>query len=393
MSDCPSMFFPTLTQGGWLSRLRLIGGKVTSDQIDGILAWVQDGTLEITRRGNLQHRSIVPPSSVVLQNLQDLQLIGHPATDHLRNIMLSPMAGLDGVDLSCLAKEWEVYLCSHPELQPLSAKFSLGLDGGETLSIRSFYNDVLVSAIDRHTVEVCLLGKEAIVIPLEEVLSILSILADIYLEFTIKAGRPIRLKDVYSKTDIWQMINDRLKQNYQPYNLTTRQEIKTNYLGILPQNHPDFVAIGVTIPLGRLSSQTLRYLQQITDRFGKGELRFTPWQSVLIPSIHRSFLPDCLQTIDNMHLSLQPMGVSACAGLACQSSWTDTQADAQNLTELFPNTSFFLHLSGCNKLCAYATPHQLLAIGVRPHVYALYRGEELIGEFSREVLTNVKHFL
>jgi sulfite reductase beta subunit-like hemoprotein len=105
MSDCPSMFFPTLTQGGWLSRLRLIGGKVTSDQIEGILAWVQDGTLEITRRGNLQHRSILPPSpDRFAKSAKPARLIGHPATDHLRNIMLSPMAGLDGVDLSWLAQ-------------------------------------------------------------------------------------------------------------------------------------------------------------------------------------------------------------------------------------------------------------------------------------------------
>jgi ferredoxin-nitrite reductase len=146
-------------------------------------------------------------------------------------------------------KEWEVYLYSHPKLQDLSAKFSLGLDGGETLSIRSFYNDVLVSAIDPYTVEVCLLGKEAIVIPLEEVLSILLTLADIYLEYTIKAGKALRLQDVYSKTDLWQTINDRLKQNYKPYNLITRPEIKNNHLGILPQNHPNLVAIGVNIPL------------------------------------------------------------------------------------------------------------------------------------------------
>lgn len=398
MSLCPSMFSPTLTKGGWLCRLRLMGGRVNSSQIQGILEWLKEGTIEITRRGNLQHRAALPPSKSTLQDLQDLKLIGNPTTDHLRNVMLSPMADLDphSIDLSFLGKAWEQYLTENPQLAVLSPKFSLGLDGGEKISIRSQLNDILISVIDDHHVILSLVGQtEGISIALSGVFDVLRTITLIYLSFTNNHGGTPRLKelvDTISLTNLWQRIEKKLDRFYE------RRQIKqssfiSNHLGIHQQILPEYRSIGLAVPAGHLSFIQLQKLKEITERFGRGELRFTPWQSVLIPHIHQSSLSECLEALSGINLSLAQPGVTACAGLACNSSLTDTQSDAQNLMSLLNNNSPSIHLSGCPKLCAYSSPHSLKAIGIKPGVYALYRGQEFLGEYTPSLLTNVKHFL
>ncbi len=397
MSLCPSMFFPTMTKGGWLSRLRLIGGRVTSNQIQGILAWLQAGTLEITRRGNLQTRSVLPPSMQTLQDLQDLNLIGHQATDHLRNIMLSPMADLDpqSISLSFLSNQWEQYLKENAQLAVLSPKFSLGLDGRERVSIRGLLNDTLVSVIDAHHSLVSLVGQtEGICTPLTEVFDVLRVLTSIYLSFTNHSGGSPRLKELVNTiglSRLWQMIEKRLHRSYERRQI--KPSLTSNHLGIHQQVLPEYKSIGLAVPAGHLSFDQLQKLKEITDRFGRGELRFTPWQSVLIPHIHQSLLSECLALLSGINLSFQSPGVTACAGLVCNSSFTDTQTDAQNLNSVLKDYAPSIHLSGCSKLCAYRSPHALKAIGVKPGVYALYKEQEFIGEFTSALLTNVKHFL
>lgn len=400
MNRCPSMLAPTPTQGGCLSRLRLVGGRASSLQLEGILEWIKDGEIEITRRGNLQHRSLLPPTPLVLQKLQDLKLIGSPETDQLRNIMLSPMAGIDTkmvMDTSLWAKEWEKYLQDHRELKDLSAKFSIGFDGGETVSITHLLNDVLVSAIDRASVVIFLSDPVGVVVPVQEVIDVLQTIVFLYMNFTKAATTKPRLKEMvanYGIESVWHRVEQKLGKKFDRLSKLTDKNPSFSCLGVFHQNNDAYFAIGVAIPSSRLAAMELQKLKQIADRFGTGELRFTPWQSILIPFVHRSFVAESLKQITEMNLSVtdQPP-ITACAGLACNSSFTDTQTNAKELSQQTKARSITIHLSGCARLCAYSIPHHFLAIGVSPGVYALYHDQKKLTECTdRELLTVVANY-
>jgi ferredoxin-nitrite reductase len=82
-----------------------------------------------------------------------LQALGLAApiasTDHIRNIMASPTAGIDPqalIDTRGLVKGLDDTIAQHAEFVGVPAKFSVGFDGGETVSVRDRLNDVWLVA-------------------------------------------------------------------------------------------------------------------------------------------------------------------------------------------------------------------------------------------------------
>ncbi len=152
-SLCPSVLHPTPAPDGVLSRLRVVGGLLTAVQAEAIAQFADrfsQGRIQITNRANIQIRGqqALPPEARAV--LQSLGLASRTAeVDHLRNIMLSPTAGIDVQSLwdpRPVAHQWEAYLADHPELAILSAKFSIGFDGGEAATISDRPNDISLIA-------------------------------------------------------------------------------------------------------------------------------------------------------------------------------------------------------------------------------------------------------
>ncbi|MCS6960764.1 MAG: hypothetical protein RMK91_12035 [Pseudanabaenaceae cyanobacterium SKYGB_i_bin29] len=393
MSACPSMWQPIPTKGGWLYRLRLVGGRVTLDQLRKIRTWVQEGEIEISRRGNLQYRSASLTAITVIEELQAVGLIGDQDTDHLRNIMLSPTCGIDRqavIDLSPLAKEWEEYLSKRREWQKLSAKFSIGFDGGEALSIKSLTNDILVSAIDGNYCQIIINGNQGLTVSYGEVINLLDQLTSLYLEFTHLTGKQPRFLEMMktqSIAGIWQQTMP-VSRNHLP--------LPTQHIGIYPQKDKDYYYIGIFLPFGRLSAVQLEQLITVCNHYQIPEVRFTPWRNLILPFVHHSCATACCQTLSHLHFSLSPppLQITVCAGKYCSVSFTDTQKDAQELQEALSDHSLRIHLSGCSKLCAYDSSCDWLAIGYKPDYYHLYYQNQLVGECpAGELLTNIKKFL
>ncbi len=153
---CPGLFYNTFAQDGILCRIRTPGGILNSQQFHLIANMADNyggGYVDITNRANLQIREI--QREVSTGDLHTLQTSGmaavNPAIDHLRNIMTSPTAGIDPgelIDVRPLVQDWEQYVSGQPQLAELSAKFSVGFDGGGKVSIAKFPNDISLTALD-----------------------------------------------------------------------------------------------------------------------------------------------------------------------------------------------------------------------------------------------------
>lgn len=213
---CPGLFYGSRARDGVLSRMRIPGGILNVPQclaIADLADRYSTGYLQVTNRANLQVRttdSAIPPS--IWQDLQDLGLAsGCVEIDPIRNIMSSPTAGIDRaqlVDTRLLVKAWDNHLQTHPELSELSPKFSVGFDGGESVSIGNLRNDILLKAeINFHSTIVFRLflnGKNTgITVELSECISALAALANTYLEYS--KYRPIVDRKNRACATCWQI--------------------------------------------------------------------------------------------------------------------------------------------------------------------------------------------
>ncbi|PSB22675.1 precorrin-3B synthase [filamentous cyanobacterium Phorm 46] len=386
-------------------------------------------------------------SPAVWHDLQELGLASrHVEVDPIRNIMTSPTAGIDRqslLDTRPLVQAWDNYLQTHPELSELSPKFSVGFDGGELVSIRAIRNDILLAA-ERQTTDAEIVfrlhlnGDTGIIIPESQCISVLSALASVYLEYTQNKprieGKKPRLRHLLADWGIESYL-ERVQQNlsffknrqdacstksefdgrvgilpaqsasYDPHNrqdaCSTKREFdggvgilsvhslsekfirNHQHLGIHSQQQSGFSYIGIVLPLGRLKSQQLRDLANLSQTFGRGTLRLTPWQNLLISDIPNSRICELEKSIARLGLHSSTTNLDsclvACAGsTGCASAMTDTQSNAlamvKDLAEkLHIDRPINIHFSGCEKSCAQHSPIDITLVGIQ-----IKHGNEII---------------
>jgi ferredoxin-nitrite reductase len=423
---CPGLFYAVPARDGTLSRIRVPGGLLTSQQAQTIAGLATEfsttefgaGEVQVTNRANLQIRAVQTPLPTrALDRLQELGLAGSiAAVDHLRNIMASPTAGIDPsalIDTRPIVQALDQYISSQPDLAGLPPKFSIGVVGGEAVAIGDRPNDIgffatqfatrLKSGVHFRLKLNTGQGAEwvdlGIVLPPEQVVPIVAALAHIYLQYehqvrdqaTTKKPRLRQLVQHWGGAWFVQQLEDRLglrlERSMGPADLLPslpHTHLPHTHLGIHPQ--PQGLSyLGVVVPLGRLTAAQLRGLADLADCYGSGTLRLTPWQNLLIPD-----LPDA--QIDRLQADLANLGLTAaashpasaivaCAGSSgCVASATDTQRDAawliQELAQQVTlDRPLNIHLSGCPKSCAQHSPSDLALLGqAESGQYQVYAG-------------------
>ena len=422
LPTCPGLFSGSRARDGILSRMRIPGGILNVPQCRAIANLVDrysSGCLQVTNRANLQIRDL--NSAISLEVWDELQELGlasrHIKVDPIRNIMTSPTAGIDRqslVDTRPLVQAWDDYLQIHPELSELSPKFSVGFDGGELVSIRAIRNDILLAAERQTTDEkivfrLHLNGDTGIIIPESQCISVLSALASVYLEYTQNKprieGKKPRFRHLLADWGVEGYL-ERVQQNLSffknrqdacftksefdggvdilPAHSLSEKFIRNHqHLGIHPQQQSGFSYIGIVLPLGRLKSQQLRDLANLSQTFGRGTLRLTPWQNLLISDIPNSRIYELEKSIASLGLHSSTTNLDsclvACAGsTGCASAMTDTQSDAlamvKDLAEkLQIDRPINIHFSGCEKSCAQHSPIDITLVGIQ-----IIHGNEII---------------
>jgi precorrin-3B synthase len=153
-------------------------------------------------------------------------------------------------------------------------------------------------------------------------------------------------------------------------------------------------ALGAVPPLGRLGKAMLLGLAGLAEKISAGEIRMTPWQSVMLPNIDESALADAVERLEDLGFITRPDRTLAatvtCAGSqGCKSGHTDTKTDALALAaeiDGWGSPVFGIHLTGCSKSCAAPRPAPYTLLGLTPGRYDVFAapksptGERPIGE-------------
>jgi ferredoxin-nitrite reductase len=403
---CPDIYHPAVARDGLLTRLRIPGGVLNGLQcaaIEQLLTATGLDYLQVTNRANLQLRALTADlDQEVLTALTDCGLAASDtAVDGIRNIMLSPTAGIDRqelIDVRPLAAAWHDYLTDHPELGILSTKFSVGFDGGGSVGIVDRPNDITLLAVrDREFSFYLGMGKRGsapVQIPLrldlDECIPMLAAIAQTYRQGIELLGgdarRKPRLRDVIQHWGLtgFSEIVEREFTGTRRFVFGGSWEAGVgrldrdahNHLGVHPQRQPDRYYLGVVLPLGRWNLAQVKGVGEIAKRYGSGAIRLTPWQNIILPDIQADDLELVQSLITDLgliHTANHPSSLlRACAGsTGCQFGATDTQRDAIDLSNYLAanfqlDRPLNIHFSGCDKSCAQHDRADITLWGDRP---------------------------
>ena len=137
---CPGARRPMQARDGLLMRLRICGGVVSALTLRGLAQAGRahgNGLFDLSARANLQIRGVCSESlPFLIKTLDGLGLIdNNAAAEAVRNVLVSPLAGLDGrIDAPRAAKALEVALAANKDLHGLPGKFGFLIDDGSALA-------------------------------------------------------------------------------------------------------------------------------------------------------------------------------------------------------------------------------------------------------------------
>lgn len=418
-SACPALSRIVAARDGGLCRIKLPGGKLLASQAFAICdASIShaSGVVELTNRANLQLRGVKPAAETALSKRLaeaglgprvsddpslDPALAAHRAAvaDDARNLLISPVAGLDidsVCDTSALAEQLLAVLQNEPRLAELSPKFSVLLDGGERLAALDHPHDIWFAAMPRASdaygeprFAVGLAGQPSAIaghalaaVRQNEVAALLRALLHTFLD--LAAPDENRMRDLLRSHEGHSVLAQAAAQA--GIALQLGDEIgrwrraaaqRDRRFGAHPQRDGIHWHVGGQPPLGRIDTATLAALARIALAHGDGMLRFTPWQGVLLANVTAQDVPHVEQELARLGFVLDrrdPLArVIACAGSAgCAKGLADTKHDALQIARQLPS-DVEVHLSGCVRSCAAAhcAPYTLLAVA--PARYDVFR--------------------
>lgn len=134
---CPGALRLHTADDGALARVRVPAGVLSAAQAYALADAAErlgDGALDITSRGNLQLRGLGAGCGRELAALLDTAgLLPSPRHERVRNVVASPLSGLDGqghTDVQPLVRELDALLCASERATELSGRFLFSLDDG-----------------------------------------------------------------------------------------------------------------------------------------------------------------------------------------------------------------------------------------------------------------------
>ncbi|PVZ09756.1 MULTISPECIES: precorrin-3B synthase [unclassified Pseudomonas] len=382
-SACPGLRRIVSARDGGICRVKLPGGVLSLDQARAVAGAAErygNGVIEATNRCNLQLRGIV--DEAVADALLAAGLGSpEPGADDVRNLMLSPLAGLAPTQLADtrpLAAQWLSWLESTPRLHALSPKFATQFDGGEPLVQCEHAHDLWLSALvlegEPHwglgLASSLAQGRMHLAVPLADGFRLASAVVERFL--ALASSQQARMREVLADIGLEAFLQGLPGRRI---DLPGRTE-GVGDLGAHALATPGQQALGARFELGRLTAPQLRAVAMLAEGAGSSTLHLTPWQGVLIPAVAAQVLPALRAGLQVLGLITEPHAplaqMQACTGSpGCAKALADTKADARHLANLLEAPQA-VHLTGCPRSCASAQAAPATLLAVAPGRYDLF---------------------
>ncbi|WP_033218237.1 precorrin-3B synthase [Streptomyces virginiae] len=359
---CPGALRLHAADDGFLARVRVPAGLLTVEQASALALAADrfgDGHLELTSRGNVQLRGLADGCGAGLAELLDRAgLLPAPSHERVRNIVATPLSGLDGPDrpdASAWAVEFDRLLCAAPWAAALSGRFLFAFDDGRG-DVAALAPDVTVLGRSRGRALVRLgRSDDAVELAGQDAPRAALLAARYFLDAAAEAGTQAwRVAELPAEHALDEVEFVR-RLDAAGITAETARSVDRPYA---PPPRPsrtgghDRATLCVLPPLGRIDSAQWRVLVEVADE-GSGRLRVTPWRSVVLPSAGER----AAARIEAVGLVLTPdspwENVTACTGRpGCAKSLADVRADARAVADR-ARGPLPVHWSGCERRCGH----------------------------------------
>ncbi|MEV7964410.1 precorrin-3B synthase [Sphaerisporangium sp. NPDC088356] len=403
LDACPGALQTHPAADGAVARIRVPGGILTTAQLRELGATATclgSGVIELTSRANVQVRGLDAQGETVFAGrMAGAGLLPSATHERVRNILASPMAGLDGlglIEVAPLVRELDDALCARPALAELPGRFLFALDDGRG-DLLALVPDIAFIPIPApaggEAVEGALLlagedhGRR---VALTRAVPAMTAAAEAFL-----AERAAQNSTAWRVAEL----DDgptRIAARLSTFDDVTRPGHVEGSDGTESFGHvapvPDFSEMSIPPPLGRISRPGKRtalvvmpplgrlttaqaYALATAAEAGGGEIRLTPWRAAVVPGISEADAGSWLSGLAATGLVTDPAsawtGVTACTGRpGCAKSLADVQADATRSTARAalplidaPRAGVLpVHWAGCERRCGRPAGRAVLVV-------------------------------
>jgi ferredoxin-nitrite reductase len=390
------LFYVAPAQDSFMCRLRIPNGILSAGQMRGLADAADSfggGYADVTTRANLQIREIGAAHAVaMLLAVQALGLTSRGSgADNIRNITGSPTAGIDPQELydtRPLCSAMHHYILNHREMYGLPRKFNIAFDGGGRVPVLEDTNDIGFVAcqvtggtgfepgiyfrlqLGGITGHLDFAFETGILLKPGECVKVAGSVVRAFIAHGDRTNRlKARLKYVLDRMGREAFFAEVEKDYGSPLRRAAGAEVaprpmadKHGHIGVYAQKQAGLNYLGLVLPVGRLTSEQMRGLAEIAERFGSGTLRFTVWQNLLISDVADRGVGIAIAAINALGLGVEASairrGLVACTGNAgCKFSASNTKGHALRLADylearLAVDLPINIHLTGCHHSCA-----------------------------------------
>ena len=284
---CPGLSAPMATGDGLLVRLLPIG-TIALDAFAALCATARqhgNGIIEVTSRGSIQIRGLSAASAP--RFAAAIAALGIAAGDGIP-VLTGPLADLtpdEIIDTTALAADLRVALAQNSLAQRLSAKVSVAIDGGGSLSLDGISADVRLRAETVNGVAalyVSVGGESQSAIPLGCIAGRDGVEVTTHLlEIIARRGRHARARDIVAAEGIAvfrSAVEDLLVASAQP---CVRENERNEPVGLYPLRDGTF-AYGVGLAFGHANAMSLQRLTEAASAAGARGMRAAPGRTLMI---------------------------------------------------------------------------------------------------------------
>jgi sulfite reductase beta subunit-like hemoprotein len=368
---CPGSLALHEAQDGWLARVRVPGGRLSSAQLCALTraAALGNGLVDLTSRANLQVRGL--PGDVgerLAALLREVGLLPSAAHDRVRNVIASPLAGRHPRALAAtdaVVEELDRRLCADRELAELPGRFLFAVDDGSGLAL-GHTADVALVARDPRTFALAIAGHTTSrSVGAGDAAATAIAAASAFLAVRDHAWRIAELPQ--GPAAVARRLETTLTGPLERPRVTPRP-------GWLDQRDGRR-ALTALVPLGRLDADGLSALATLG-----GEVRPSTERTITLVDLDAAAAVQAERAVTALGLVVEDgsgwVGLTACAGLRrCANARVDVRAAAAQRAALRRPGAPREHWAACERRCG-EWAGQPVAVAARPDGIAVRRGDE-----------------
>jgi len=389
----------------FMVRIRIPNGLLLSHQARTIADIAEDygrGLVDITVRQNIQlHWVRIEDLPNLFERLwrAGLTTVG-ACGDDTRTVTGCPVAGVDAdevFDASPLTVKLDRYFAGNSEFYNLPRKFKISVNACKAWCSYPEINDIGLTGVLRKRLGYDEPGFSLRVggglsnaphlaqrldafVPLNQAVPVARAIAEIFRDADVlrQSREQARLKFLFLKhgwsaESFLDEIHRRLGYRLDPaVEETLPADLYRDHTGIHPQKQAGYFYLGAPVLRGRINSEQLRKVAELSERFAAGEVRTTVMQNLLIINVPAQQTEQLRRELEQIGLPVEAStfqrGTVACTGTEfCKLAITETKSFArwivEQLDERMPgfDQQLKINITGCPNSCGQ---HWIADLGI-----------------------------